>query len=85
MASPPKHADSLAGGSPVTSTASEGGGPMGVVERGGGGGGDVLSLHPNDMLQPLMSTLHNSRLTTNSANTKLTSLRRRNVWHHLCW
>ena len=52
--SPPKHADSLAGGSPAPSTASEGGGPMGVVER--GDMDDVLSLHPNDMLQPLIPT-----------------------------
>ena len=52
--SPPKHADSLAGGSPAPSTASEAGGPMGVVER--GDEDNVLSLHPNDMLQPLIPT-----------------------------
>ena len=52
--SPPKHADFLADGSPATSTASEGGGPMGVVKR--GDEDDVLSLHPNDMLQPLIPT-----------------------------
>ena len=52
--SPPKRADSLAGGSPAPSTVSEGGGPMGVVER--GDEDDVLSLHPNDMLQPLIPT-----------------------------
>ena len=34
VASPPKHADSLASGSPAPSTASEGRGPMGAVERG---------------------------------------------------
>ena len=54
VASPPKHADSLAGGSPDSSTASEGGGPMGVMER--GDEDDVLSLHPNDLLQPLLPT-----------------------------
>ena len=54
MALPPKHADSLASGSHAPSTASEGGGPMGVVER--GDEDDVLSLYPNDMLQSLIPT-----------------------------
>ena len=59
MASPPKHADCLAGGSPAPSTTSEGGGPLGVVERDDPQGDEdnVLSLHPNDMLQQLQPLL----------------------------
>ena len=33
VASPPNHTDCLASGSPASSTTSEGGGPLGVVER----------------------------------------------------
>ena len=54
VASPPKHANSLGGSSPAPSTPSEGGGHMGVVES--VDEDDVLSLHPNDMLQPLILT-----------------------------
>ena len=58
VATPQKHADSLACGSPAPSTTCEGGGPLGVVGRDDPQGDEdnVLSLHPNDMYQLLLPT-----------------------------
>ena len=84
VASPPKHVDSLASGSPAPSTTAKGGGPLGAVERDDtqGDDDDVLSLHPNEMLQMILPT--SQQLVDKKFRQYQTNIaRRENIWHHL--